>query len=220
MIGGVADPGGTELPIFELPLVLLPSEQVPLHIFEDRYKRMIARSLREEEPFGIVFRDDSGSRTRGCAAAVVEVVERFDDGRLNIVVAGTWRFDVIERFEADEYPAALVTVLPEPEPETPADPEPALSAFAELLAAVGDEGEEERDPREAGRSAFEIAARVELPVAFKQQLLEEGDEPRRLELLSGRLAKLARQVERARELAERARGNGHGPVEGLRGNPE
>lgn len=217
----MADPGGTELPIFELPLVLLPSEQVPLHIFEDRYKRMIERSLREEEPFGIVFRDDSGPRSRGCAAAVVEVVERFDDGRLNIVVAGTWRFDVIERSEAGEYPAALVTVLPEPEPETPADPEPALSAFAELLAAVGNEGgEEEPDPREAGRSAFGIAARVELPVAFKQQLLEEDDEPRRLELLSDRLAKLARQVKRARELAERARGNGHGPVEGLRGDPE
>jgi Lon protease-like protein len=212
----VADAGGTELPIFELPLVVLPGEQVPLHIFEDRYKLMIERSVREEEPFGIVFRDDSGARGRGCAAEVAEVVERFDDGRLNIVATGSWRFDVLERFDAPEYPAATVTAVPDSEAAAPADPGAARDAFAELLAAVG---EEEQDVPEEATDAFSLAARVELPVAFKQELLEEDDEPRRLELLSSRLLDLARQVKRARALAERARNNGHGPIEGLRGDP-
>ena len=207
----MADPGATELPIFELPLVLLPSERVPLHIFEDRYKRMIERSLGEEEPFGLVFRDDSGPRSRGCAAEVVEVVERFDDGRLNVIVAGRWRFDVVERFEAGAYPAAIVATVAAD--QGAGDQEAALEAFGELLAAVGGE----RAGEAPGGTAFEIAARVELPVAFKQELLEEDAEPRRLELLGDRLGKLARQVKRARELAERARGNGHGPIEGLRG---
>ena len=55
------DADGVELPIFELPLVLLPGELLPLHIFEERYKRMIGRALDDGEPFGIVFRDDEGA---------------------------------------------------------------------------------------------------------------------------------------------------------------
>src|SRR2546430_8275173 len=76
---------GLELPIFELPLVLLPGEQVPLHIFEDRYKRMVGNALDQGEPFGIVLRDDEGARSIGCTARVDDVLERFDDGRMNIV---------------------------------------------------------------------------------------------------------------------------------------
>jgi Lon protease-like protein len=56
---------GLELPIFELPLVLLPGEKVPLHIFEDRYKRMVGRVIEEGEPFGIVLRDYEGARSFG-----------------------------------------------------------------------------------------------------------------------------------------------------------
>ncbi len=83
------DADAVELPIFELPLVLLPGELVPLHIFEERYKRMIAHCLEDGEPFGIVFRDgEGGARRVGCEARVTEVTERFDDGRLNIIVTG------------------------------------------------------------------------------------------------------------------------------------
>jgi ATP-dependent Lon protease len=96
---------GLELPIFELPLVLLPGEQVPLHIFEERYKRMIGASLEQGEPFGIVLRDDEGARSIGCTARVDDVLERFDDGRMNIVVSGEARFRVLDRFESPEYPA-------------------------------------------------------------------------------------------------------------------
>lgn len=76
------DGDAVELPIFELPLALLPGELLPLHIFEDRYKRMIGRCLERGEPFGIVFRDaEGGARRIGCEARVTEVTERFDDGR-------------------------------------------------------------------------------------------------------------------------------------------
>ena len=73
MAGYEADSGHEqgELPIFELPAVLLPGELMPLHIFEDRYKRMIVRCLDEGEPFGIVFRDEElGARNVGCEARV------------------------------------------------------------------------------------------------------------------------------------------------------
>ena len=84
---------GVELPIFELPVVILPGELLPLHIFEERYKRMIGHCLETAEPFGIVFRDEGGNAHRiGCMARVTEVLERFEDGRMNIVVAGEQPF--------------------------------------------------------------------------------------------------------------------------------
>ena len=77
-----------EIGLFPLGLVLLPTEQVPLHIFEPRYRELIGECLEEEEPFGLVYADDDGLRRIGTLATVVEVTDRFEDGRLNIVVEG------------------------------------------------------------------------------------------------------------------------------------
>ena len=100
------------------PIVLLPGELMPLHIFEERYKRMIGHCLEAEEPFGVVLRDDDGSARRiGCTARVTEVLERFDDGRMDIVVTGEEPFRVLERFDGDEYPAGEVEAVPLSEDE-------------------------------------------------------------------------------------------------------
>jgi len=146
------DGDAVELPIFELPLVLLPGELLPLHIFEDRYKRMIARCLEDGEPFGVVFRDtDGGARRVGCEARVTEVTERFADGRLNIVVTGERPFKVLDRFEASEFPSGEVepveTIGDEAEEDdTKADgATSAREAFADLVEKVG--GEKPTAPR-------------------------------------------------------------------------
>ena len=85
-----------EIGLFPLGLVLLPTEQVPLHIFEPRYRELIAECLEAGEPFGLVFADDDGLRSVGTLASVVEVTDRFDDGRLNVVVEGGERFRLVE----------------------------------------------------------------------------------------------------------------------------
>jgi Lon protease-like protein len=200
-----------ELPIFELPLAILPTEQLPLHIFEERYKRMIAHCLQSSSPFGIVLRTDSGVSTTGCAAVVTDVLDEFEDGRLNILVAGEWRFRIDDRLDEDEYPRAAVTPLPE-EPDAEADPEPARRAFRELLETIGSEPSSDPDLG----SAFEIAGRIELPTEVKQQLLDAGSEPARLEILTGSLRRLAEEVRRTRKLAELASSNGHGRIEDMR----
>ncbi len=205
------DADGVELPIFELPLVLLPGELLPLHIFEERYKRMIARCVDDGEPFGIVFRDDEGGARRvGCEARVTEVTERFDDGRLNILVTGERPFRVLDRFDSADYPAGEVAPV-EPggtEGETGVvdAASEAREAFAELVRRVGGE-EPERAELEATDS-YGIAARVELPSETKQQLLELRSEPRRMEVLAAALQALVRAVARSREIAERAKMNG------------
>src|SRR3954453_4578966 len=82
--------------LFPLELVLLPTERVPLHIFEDRYKELIGECLARDGQFGLGFPDQHGIREIGTLAAVATVLERFPDGRLNIVVEGRERFRLVE----------------------------------------------------------------------------------------------------------------------------
>lgn len=199
-----------QIPIFELPLVLLPSERIPLHIFEERYKRMIAHCLEQEAPFGVLLRTDDGAREVGCAANVIEILERFDDGRLNILIEGEYRFAVRERIEDERFPTATIEPLADAD-HAAADPGPAREAFGRLVAALGSDAELDDDVE----TAFEIAARVDIPVEPKQKLLEADKEADRLALLVRILDRLGEQVASSRALAERARGNGHAPISGL-----
>ena len=200
-----------EVPIFELPLAALPGERVPLHIFEPRYRMMIAHCLEEDEELGILLRTDSGAREIGCAARITEVLERFDDGRLNVLATGSWRFRLQRRYDGDHFPMASVSALEEPA-GSGANPEAAIAAFRQLLEAVGSQAE----PGEELRTAYAIAGRVEIPVERKQQLLESDSETERLELLCAALEELIKEVEASKRVAQRAQTNGHAPIEGLR----
>ena len=196
-----------ELPIFELPVVLLPGELMPLHIFEERYKRMIGHCLETEEPFGIVFRDDDGSARRiGCTARVTEVLERFDDGRMDIVVTGEEPFRVLERFEAEEYPAGEVeTVGSTTEPMT--RPPPRRRAARSPNWSSASPGTSSR-PRSSPQRRVRDRSRVELPVETKQRLLELRSEDERMRTLGAALDTLIETLARSREIAERAKMNG------------
>ena len=197
-----------ELPIFELPLAIVPEERVPLHIFEPRYRAMIGACLEGSTPFGIVLNDDLGARSIGCAAVITDVLERHDDGRLDVVCRGTDRLRVIERFDAPEWPAGRVETLDSSATEPDGSPalRAARAAFAELLDAVGAEPAR----ADAATGAFPIAAQIELPAREKQALLEEEDERERLIAIEGSLRKLIAGIKRSREIAERAKTNGHG----------
>jgi Lon protease-like protein len=198
------------MPIFELPAVLLPGELMPLHIFEERYKRMIGHCLESEEPFGVVFRDDDGSARRiGCTARVTEVLEQFDDGRMDIVVTGEEPFRVLERFDGSDYPAGEIEPVEPASAEDAGDEaaaDAAREAFAELVERVSGSGPE---PDELAESdAYAIASRVELPVETKQRLLELRSEDERMRTLGAALETLIETLARSREIAERAKMNG------------
>ena len=207
---------GVELPIFELPVVILPGELLPLHIFEERYKRMIGHCLEKAEPFGIVFRDEGGNAHRiGCMARVTEVLERFEDGRLNVVVAGERPFKVLERFDAEDYPAGEVEPIEagdEPEHEDPEAAAVAREAFAELVKRVS--GEPPDAVELEAENSYGIAARVELPPETKQALLELRSEPDRMRMLGNALQGLVAALARSGEIAERAKMNGKVVVSG------
>jgi len=199
----------TEIGLFPLGIVLLPTEQVPLHIFEPRYQELVSECLEDERPFGLVFADDDGLREIGTAAMIVEV-DRFEDGRLNIVVEGGERFRLVELTGGRSFQTGEIEPLDEEDdPADPGDRERILALFARLVELTGAEVEL---PAEGDAPlSFLVASRFELAPELKQELLQETSERTRLRRLREILEGAAAAVERQREIAVRAQRNGHYP---------
>ncbi len=84
------------LPLFPLEVILFPRTPLPLHIFEERYKEMIGEAIENNSEIGIVYTCEKGLMNTGCTGVVDRVVERYDDGRMDIIVAGRRRFEIQE----------------------------------------------------------------------------------------------------------------------------
>jgi Lon protease-like protein len=194
-------------PLFPLGLVLLPGEVVPLHIFEERYKQMIGECLDEEREFGILWLAEDELKEVGCAARIARVLERFEDGRLNILAEGTTPFRMERRIGDMAYPAGDVVLLDD-EPDTDDEAlERARTTYADLVEEVTDARPEPETL--SGLGAYGMAATVDINPAAKQALLELRSEPDRLEQLEGLFAEALRRIRTAARVAEKASGNGH-----------
>jgi Lon protease-like protein len=196
-----------EFPLFPLGLVALPGELIPLHIFEERYKAMMADCLQDEREFGIVWLSDDGLREIGCAMAIERVLEQMDDGRMNLLTRGTRPFRVLERQGHLPYPAGVIEFIEDSDD----DPDPELAgtaraAYAELVKRATDRepGSEELD----AMTAYDMAATVDFGPDAKQELLDLRSENSRMRLVA-RLSRAATKrldfVDRAQA---RARSNG------------
>ena len=190
-----------EIGLFPLGMVLLPTERVPLHIFEERYQELIGECIELEQEFGLVLQDDDGIREIGTRAAIVAVVERFDDGRLNVVVEGRERFRVVALTSGRSFRTADVEPLDdlEPDPDESAV-DTAVAKLRRVAELAGSDAEDLEPVTDA--PSFELAARVELEPRLKQGLLESRSEVERLKrvarLLDGAAQALEARVERAR----------------------
>ena len=194
-------------PLFPLGLVLLPGEQVPLHIFEERYKQMIGECLDEEREFGILWLADDALKDVGCAARITRVLERFDDGRMNIVVEGTTPFRLDRRIGELAYPAGDIELLDD-DPGTDEDAlERARKSYADLVEQVTNTRPEPEALSEL--DAYGMAATLEIAASAKQALLELRSEPARLEQLEGLFDEALKRIRTATRVAEQASGNGH-----------
>jgi Lon protease-like protein len=196
-----------ELGLFPLGIVLLPTEQLPLHIFEERYKELIGECLEDDGDFGLVYADDEGLRDLGTRARVAEVLTRFEDGRLNIVVEGGERFRLTELTDGRSFSTGLVVPIEDVDDPagTPAVDE-ALRLF-EALRTLTDSAVDVPD-REDSSLSYALAAKVELPAAAKLSLLGETSERVRMEQVQELLANALLVAQRVRRAAERASGNG------------
>jgi Lon protease-like protein len=193
----------SDFPLFPLGLVALPGELIPLHIFEERYKTMIGECLSDEREFGIVWLADDGLREIGCACQIERVLERADDGRLNILARGTRPIRVLERQGHLPYPAGVIEFVhdlaDDPEPELTAE---ARAAYAELVKRATDNQPDDQELSQM--SAYDMAATVDFGLDAKQGLLDLRSENARLRLVT-RLFRAAVKrldfVDRAQALA-------------------
>ena len=203
---------GALLGLFPLGLVLLPGEVIPLHIFEERYKKLIGEHLEEGE-FGIVLADEDSVRECGTAARVAELVEELEDGRMNVLVEGGRRFRLLElRTPEDtetEYLSALVDYYRDAEPEgSEALVAAVLDIFRRLLALM--DVEDPQEPAGDGPLSFRVAASVDFGAPLKQELLESVSEEQRLETLLTVMTTLLPRLELRKEREAAIRGNGKG----------
>jgi Lon protease-like protein len=199
-----------EIGLFPLGMVLLPTEQVPLHIFEPRYRALIGECLEQDREFGLVFADEDGLRAIGTRAAVTEVLERFDDGRLNIVVQGRERFRLVEVNDVGEeesyHTGDVEPLIDQADPADEPSKERALELFRRLVDLTGAEVDEPEDAEE--QLSFALAARFEFAPTVKQELLQSTSERLRLERLCELLDGAVEVVARQQEIAARAQTNG------------
>jgi Lon protease-like protein len=194
-------------PLFPLGIVLLPSEAVPLHIFEERYKLMIGECLDSDGEFGIVWLSDDGLRDIGCTAHVTQVLDRFDDGRMNILVTGRTPFRLLRRIDDLPYPAGDVELLDHTEYGDEALLAEARERYGDLVERVTDERPDE-DALE-GLDAFGMAATIEFEAGSKQELLEIESENERLRTVAALFRKTLTRLDETERSAEIAKTNGH-----------
>jgi Lon protease-like protein len=198
-----------EIGIFALPTVLVPGERMPLHIFEDRYKRLIADCLEAEEDFLLLYTDEDGTREIGCGARVEEVLDRLEDGRMNIVVEGTEVLQVTEITRGRMYTSALVEPAAD-DLSTGEETGPVLDLYRQIAATGG--GDPDEDLLATGAPlSYAIMARVDFPAAEKQRVLELRAESERLMAIVDLLARGLQALAQIEEIRERAQTNGKVP---------
>jgi Lon protease-like protein len=199
-----------ELGLFPLEIVLLPTERIPLHIFEPRYKELIGECLADDGEFGLLLADDDGLRDIGTRAGVVNVLQEFEDGRLNIVVEGRERFRLLTLTAGRSFQTGEVEAVDDEERDDSAEPDEAAERALEVFRRLAREAEADVDEPdlESPHLSFELAARVDFGAQLKQELLELRSERARLRRLAELIERVLQAMAVEREVGDRASGNG------------
>lgn len=204
-----------ELGLFPLPLVLVPTERIPLHIFEPRYRELVAECLDSDGEFGLVLATGDGAvHEIGTRARVTSVLEEQEDGRMNIVVEGGERFRLLELTRGHSYQTGVVEPVVDEEEPVPAEVVArALEVFRALAEAV--ESDVDVPEAESPDLVWELAARVEFGVDPKQEILASTSPPQRMRRLVELLETSLEAVRLEQTLRDRAGRNGKvTPLEG------
>jgi len=199
------------LPLFPLSLVLVPTMPLPLHIFEDRYKEMMADLITGQSEFGVVLAKEQGIANIGCTAIVDEITRRYDDGRLDLIATGQRRFRITSLDQEKTYLRAEVQYFnDEDASEVPADLKQKASSAYRRLATFEDV--EAMEPKfERTRISFQLAQLIE-DLDKRQMVLGLRSEIERLEYLVSIVPSYIEQRERTALAKRVAPLNGHPKV--------
>jgi ATP-dependent Lon protease len=193
------------LPLFPLNVVLLPGADLPLHIFEPRYRQMVRECLDTQTPFGLLLALHNGIAGIGCTAEILEVTKRYPDGRCDIVTVGREPFRVVELFNDEPLLRGEVDFLED-------RPSPINSSICRELNDLYETchtlifGDYPRDLCSAPDSniSYEVAAKLPMDLLWKQRILELRSEPERQERLVAYLREWAPHLQQTTVLRARA----------------
>ena len=196
------------IPLFPLEVVLFPGVPLPLHIFEPRYKEMMGECLRDRTEFGVVRVVNDGIAAAGCTAAILDVIKRYDDGRMDILSEGRRRFETIALDQERSFLRGEVAFFDdEPSEASTTAAQRAIRLYLDLLALADVEAE---NPPEPGPNlSFLITSGLPLELDFKQQLLESRSEAKRIGLIVEYYESLVPRLKRALKARKKSGGNGH-----------
>ena len=201
------------IPLFPLAIVVYPGQRVPLYIFEERYKEMIAdcepEGSGEFAPFGLSLFDEGEVADVGCTAVVSEIAKRHADGSMHIIAAGRQRYRTLEVVEDKPYLQGRVELVE----DTGGSGDPVLAreardAYRELLTMAAHGAAEEIG---ADATAFEIAVNCGLDLKQKQRVLEMLSEGERLRYLCDHFGEVLPKLRLRLEQQRRVQSNGYGP---------
>jgi len=200
------------IPLFPLDVVLLPGAELPLHIFEPRYKVMVGRCLEEKLEFGMILASGQSIASVGCTAEIVRKVRDYPDGRMDILAVGRAVFHLTELLDQKEYYEGVVEYIPDdPYVRNAEQQKQLVQLFDQFRALLSEEpwADDPQTPEDV--LSYRMAALLPVELETRQSLLESRSERERRESLLRWLERLIPKVIAQQRARERAGGNGHGP---------
>jgi Lon protease-like protein len=198
-----------KIPLFPLDVVLFPGVPLPLHIFEPRYREMIAEGIANNTAFGVVRAQRDGLAVIGCTAQVVRVLHTHPDGRSDILSQDVDRFEIEQLDDSRSFLQAEVDILPDTAPPaTRAAREACVALHFEALHLMG-ASETPMHFNLDAPVAYLLAATVPADLNFQQALLAMRSEAERTETLLSYYRAVLPKLRNSAKTSERAATNGH-----------
>ena len=203
-------PRPSRIPLFPLDLVLLPGMQLPLHIFEPRYKIMISRCLDENLEFGMILAANKAVATVGCTAEILHKIKDYSDGRMDIATEGRAVFRLTKLLDEKDYYEGLVDYVEEEPCALDAEKETQLSVvFGQSHILLFGRPWVDTEPSNPVTLAYRMAALVPMELEKRQSLLEMRSEQERREFVFKWLEEFVPILAERQRVRNRAGGNGH-----------
>jgi Lon protease-like protein len=194
-----------KIPLFPLGVVLLPGMDLPLHIFEERYKVLIGKCIEKDQEFGIVYYSGEMILRVGCTASITEILRNYDDGKMDIMTIGKRRFQIKDILEAKEYLEARVTFFQDFNRDIDDEMKKLINRGIEGLKQLTNiTGKEEHlrvlDSIDPETLSFIIASTHGFTLEEKQKFLEITSTQERLEKSIDSLQKIIERLKLSKEI--------------------
>lgn len=198
------------IPLFPLDVVLMPGSELPLHIFEPRYKVMIARCLREQLEFGMILAANQSVAGVGCTAEIVKKLRDYPDGRMDILTKGRAVFHLRDLLDEKDYYEGAVEYVADSVPARDLEQESQLvQVFEKCHALLFSQPWMNSGEHEPETLAYRMASLLPMELEKRQALLEMRSQHARREFVLRWMEQFLPLLIARQRARGRAGGNGY-----------